>query len=207
MKFTNQNSSSQAGFTLIEILVVLAIMGGLVAMAISRVDNKNNEIKSAVRRFASISKELHSAAKLQGVTLRLAINLGDGREDGSEQSFWVERSNSQVLLANPDEEETKEAPEEHKTDKKAFEKDQRLSRKEQGLPGALRFEDVEVAGGEGPIASGMAYIYFFPQGMVQEAAIHLKASEDLRWTVNFHPLTGKTHILTSYVTLQEIQSQ
>ena len=88
-----------------------------------------------------------------------------------------------------------------------FAKDNKLIKTDGELPSQLHFEDVEIKRSETPIISGKAYINFFPQGLAEEAAIHLKANEKLRWTLAIQPLTGKSDNFTEHVSLKEISGQ
>ena len=81
--------SSQRGFTLIEIMIVLAIMAALITVGAPRL-LKNNEgnIKAVARNFIVLSKELRNKARLTNSTYRLAISM-----EADEPKYWVERAN------------------------------------------------------------------------------------------------------------------
>src|SRR5690606_20564407 len=84
--------------TMIEVMVVLGIIGAIVAMIVPRLGNQNNQIKSAVRKISVLAKESVNHSKLFGATHRLVIDLGEGYESKSPQSFWVEISTSPYVL-------------------------------------------------------------------------------------------------------------
>jgi len=193
-------------------MVVLGIVAALVALALPRLGGQNNQMRQAVRRLSSITRELQTTAKLQGAVYRLVIDLGDDSKD-SEQNFWVEKSSGRTILSpaemsgeslqdkaleERDREERENAP------PPLFSKDEKLTKSGGTLPGDLRFEDVELKRSERPIRSGKAYIHFFPQGLADEAVIHLRGGEKLKWSLVIHPLTGKTAIMTEYVPLKEL---
>lgn len=199
--------SAQLGFTLIELMIVLVILAAVVTLGVNRIDNKNNEMKSAVRKLSVLSKELKTAAKLQGATFRLAIDLGKAGIKKKEQQFWVEKSTSQVLV--PKDEETPLEPDKKDDDAPppAFARDDKILKGLKELPGFLEFTEVELARNSTKATDGLVYIYYFPHGLNDEAAIHLRAGEKLNWTLLIHPLTGKATIAPTSVQLQEVQGQ
>src|SRR5690606_429834 len=59
----------------------------------------------------------------------------------------------------------------------------------------VSFRLIEVAHDEEPIVDGRAYLYFWPGGMTQNAAIQIqKDGDDDVITITVSPLTGKTRI-------------
>ena len=164
----------------------------------------------AIRKLSSITRELQTTAKLQGAVYRLVIDLDSGIKS-NEQRYWVEKATARTVLtpdemkaseivqqdASKDSSEAKAAP--------LFVPDERMVKGKGELPGDLVFEDVEVKRSELPITTGKAYIHFFPQGLAEEAVIHLRANEKLRWTLSVHPLTGKTDVATEYISLKELK--
>jgi general secretion pathway protein H len=206
--------------TLLEIMIVLAIIAGVVVLVIPRIGNQNNQMKAAVRRMLVLSKQLQSTARLQGASYRIAIDLKERPED--EQEYWIEKSNSSVLLPEDKNillEEEERVRKEKEGDEEAaknpssegFTPDDGILAGRQKLPRGLRFDSVELAGLDRPVDSGVVYIHYFSQGLVEEAAIHLKygekSSDGLHWTIAIHPLTGRADIITENVSLKEIQQQ
>ncbi|MCB0411554.1 MAG: type II secretion system protein [Bdellovibrionales bacterium] len=204
--FRGQSLKSSRGFTMIEVMVVLGIVAAIVVMVIPRIGNQNTEIKAAVRKMGVLAKECVNHSKLFGATHRIVIDLGDGFESNSQQSYWVEISTSPYLLPADKKDlfEKKDDDDEEEKKKFPFEMAARLTKEKKSLPGKLRFRSVEVAGLERPITTGIAYIHFFPQGLSEEAIIQLGVGDKLNWSILFHPLTGKTDIITKKMTLAEI---
>ena len=88
------------GFTLLEIMIVLAIVAGIVVLAMPYIGNRNSQIKRSLRELTVMSREIHNRSKLQGVVYRLVIDMGNpllSGESEPEQSFWVEKSNGKVV--------------------------------------------------------------------------------------------------------------
>src|SRR3954468_6581576 len=74
------------GFTLIEIMVVLAIIGAVLVTIAPKLVDKNTAIKSTVRGFAGTFREIHNDARLFNSTYRLVIDMDN--EKG--HSYYIE---------------------------------------------------------------------------------------------------------------------
>lgn len=201
--------NSRRGFTLLELMIVLGITAALVALALPRIGSQNNQMRKAVRQISAISRELHTNAKLQGAIFRLVIDLGsDAKDKKVKQFYWVEKSTSKTIL-KPDEMTYVPSPEtpnsQEDSPPSAFALDTKITKEKRELPGELRFEDIEMKRSEAPFVNGIVYIHFFPQGLAEEAVIHIKGSERMKWTLAIHPLTGKTDIATEYISLKEFK--
>jgi general secretion pathway protein H len=61
-----------------------------------------------------------------------------------------------------------------------------------------------------PFTSGVAYVHYFPQGLVEQTVIQVidesNANNQRIWSLVVHPLTGKIDIVTHEVSLREINS-
>ncbi len=197
----SRNSRNDKAFTLIEILVVLAIMGFMMVLAGKGLRNPNADLRQVVREVAALTNSLHNKAKLQNLTYRLAIEMNEKEPD----KIWVESSTTKVLFAIKKEE--KRQFEEEKP-KSPFTHDKRAYRK--GIfemPKGLEIDRVEyLRTDDAAINGGVAYIHFMPEGLVEEAAIHLKSGQ-LNWTISVHPVTGRVDTFTSDISLKEIREQ
>ncbi|MGE4132446.1 MAG: prepilin-type N-terminal cleavage/methylation domain-containing protein [Bdellovibrionales bacterium] len=203
-----------AGFTLIEIMVVVAIIAGVVALSMPYLSNKNNRSKKFLREFTVLSRELHTKAKLQGAIFRLVIDLGqpDGSGRKPVQKYWVERSNGKMVLSEKDEEEALERlsesdPEKRNKDPKGYEMDTSMIKEPAELPPDMTFDKIEITRLKSPMTVGRAFIHYLPQGLTDEAAIHLVGDRGQTWTIAIHPLTGKAELMMKTVSLKEISDQ
>ena len=64
-----------SGFTLVEILIVLAIVAVVTGMALPRLGGRNYQIRSQMRRMALLSEQVRQLAKLERSTYRLVIQM------------------------------------------------------------------------------------------------------------------------------------
>ena len=186
MRFLKSSLNNPRGLTLLEIMVVLAIITGVVALVIPRIGNQNNQMKAAVRRMMVLSKQLQATARLQGAAYRIVFELPEREED--QQYYWIERSNSSILLPKDKNilSDARKKLEDEKKDKKdeetspsseGFSMDTSILKGKQTLPSGMRFKSIEVVGLDRPIETGYAFIHYHPAGLVEEAAIHLKYGE------------------------------
>ncbi len=201
------------GITLIEMMIVTAIIAGTIGLAISYINNRNTDTKSFLRKFTVLSRELHTRAKLNGVTYRLVLDLGEPG-DGTrkvEHKYWVERGNAKFVMSEKEEERARERlqeddPEKQK-DPKGFEIDTTMVKEPSELPHGLSFDRIELTRVPGAISEGRAFIHYLPQGLVDEAAIHIKGDKGQAWTIAIHPLTGRAELISKSVSLKEITDQ
>ena len=196
----------QKGFSMIEIMIVLALIGMFVVFGARRLVDNNQKMKSSVRRFAVTVKKLRNKARVQNTTYRLVFDLPQKQEE--EQSYWVESTSEKALLITEEqrEERIKELEDQVEGDEKVIDPQGFAPVGEQAntLPRGLFFDSIQIAGEEKEQKEGRIFIYFFPQGFVQESAIHLTDRNKLNWTLTIHPLTGKVDIMNKYVDLEEL---
>ncbi len=203
---------NEKGFTLIELMVVLVIMGAVIALSMPYMNNRNSQTKRFLREFTVLTRELHTRAKLNGAVYRLVIDL-EGLDPNipRAQLMWVEKANGATVM-KPNEEEValeraKETDPEKKADPKGFEVDKSILKQPRELPPGMKFDKVELARAKNPVTQGKAFIHFMPQGLVDEAAVHIKGEKTQEWTISIHPLTGKSEVISKPISLQEIKSQ
>lgn len=204
--------SKRAGFTLIELMITVAIIAGTALLAMPYLNNRSPGTKKFLREFTVLSRELHTRAKLNGTIYRLVLDMG-GDQVGLEkpkQQYWVEVGNGKSIMSEKDEEEQlerdKETDPEKKKDPKGYSVDSSII-KPREMPPELRFEKVELARVKNPLGKGKAFIHYLPQGLVDEAAIHIKGDRGQTWTVSIHPLTGKAELISKTVSLKDMQSK
>ena len=183
-------------------MIVLAIIGVMVTFGARNLVTSSSKIKSAVRIFAGKIKKLRNRARIDNVTYRLVFDMPSDKD--KPHRFWVESSSSTQakLMTSEELEQEKDALEE--ADEKGDPQGFKLEGKIENLPKGLFFESVELAGDDDDIDSGRAFIFIFPQGYVQESAIHLHNRDKLHWTLVVHPLTGKTDVITKEVRLEDL---
>ncbi len=198
---------SNRGFTLIEIMIVLLIIGGVLAVGGTRIFNPNENRRGQVRKIAIDTKSLRTNARLQNATFRMVFQMD--KDKG--HKFWVESASGHALqLSEAQEKEldslTTIQREDSYKGKSKFTKDGKLG-KEIELTTGLVFEGIEISGRSKEITSGLAYVHFFPQGLSDEALIKIGDRKNQHWTIKIHPLTGSAEILNGTLSFKELQAK
>jgi general secretion pathway protein H len=193
------------GFSLLEIAIVLSIIGAIIALAAPRLFDKKSENRKVFRDFILAGKDLKSRAKMTGLTYRLAFDLNE-----KEQSWWVEKSSKTVMLDKAKIEETmQEQRNQSEEDGEAkpppdFQQDASIFKKKQTLPDGYKFKQIESGTVDVVYTEGMGYIHFFPQGLIETAAIQIEDPKKNVWTLIYNPLTGHTDIIPEAKLLKDL---
>lgn len=198
----------QNGFTLIEIMIVIAIIAAVIGIGAPRLFSTGSAMRATVRELAILPKEIRSFARLYGNTERLVIQMDE--DEG--HKYWVEASSGSALLLSEDQEKdlsrlSSAQREEEIGSIPHFEVEKKLTAKPKSLSRGLFFQSVELANRQAPITGGVAYIHFFPKGLGDEAAIHLTDRKNLNWTISIHPLTGKATVREGFIALKDLRTQ
>jgi general secretion pathway protein H len=206
------------GFTLLELVIVVALAAFIATIGINRIGGQKAKIQASVRKLGTLIKDIKYKSKLEGATFRLAIEISakdaplDLEDKDRKSRYWVEKAPGSVLLGQDAEKEAekkaaqgdkKDAP----PDPNAFQPDPRLLKRPEDLPSGLFFTEVEFAKTDKPVTSGIAYIYFLPEGYVDEVAIHFKNIDNLQWTLMTRPLTGKVDAFQENKKLSDLGKQ
>lgn len=191
---------SQRGFTLIEVMIVLAIIAGVVVLGAPRLFKQNTNIKSVVRNLSVLTKETRNRARLSNTTYRIAFSI---KLDESE--YWVEKSSGPKPI---DLEALKNPPREEDKDENAppppFTPDTSLMKKPKALPSGINLVSVESINISEPIKEGLAYIHFSPEGFVEASAVQISNAQNQIWTLVINPITGQADIVEKAVGLKDL---
>ena len=185
------------GFTLVEMMVVMIILGLVASTVLSRTAWKKNETKEFHQEFKNLSQEIFLKARLKNTVYRMVFKiLDESREEGPAVLVYAEsRVGSQ------------------------FEKDSDKLLKELKFPKTIKYEDFlsnleenkedpkaeEVGEGEKKEEKSFfyRYVYFFPQGYVSPSAVLVEQKNEA-WTFTFESLTGKAKVIKGHVDLEKI---
>ena len=205
MPISRARINKQKGFTLIELLLSLAIIGFIVAVGVPKLGKSlGSQVRATTRRMVILNREIHYSARLKGRTYRLVIQFPNPEKKTGSRLF-VESGSSHELMADPS--ATPEATPSSSSDEKApappFTPDQDILKKPIELPRGVVWENVELENSPKPVTEGVAYIYFFSQGLIEKAIIHITDGKKLHWSLVINPLTGDTAVIEDYIKLKD----
>lgn len=204
----------QKGFTLLEVLIVLVIVAFLFGTAATRLNKTFRSESRAVQwRMASVAKYLYNTAASENKTARLTL-------DFESNSYWAEETSERFLIGMEKEGqqvnrsvgqqvgEAEDSGEPKDGEKKeavvaplepAFgTMDSSLLEVKQ-FPSNVLLKDVYTSRSVEPVASGRAYIYFFPNGYMEEAIINFKdASDEKHLSIKFNSFNGEADVSNEY---------
>ena len=161
-------SRSSAGFTLIEIAVVLVLMALMAMLALPSVRGLHiSRLKHETRRLAGRANFLYQQASATKVVLRLTFNL-------DAQTYSVSRLDPH-------------------SPKPMFVPDLENGAAPIKLPDNVHLRDVTVEG-KGTFTRGTVSCDFYPEGYVDATVVHLLDPAGTIFTLTFQPLTGRVSI-------------
>lgn len=199
---TSSSRRSSAGFTLFEILIVLGVIAGTMALLIPQIRKTDNGIKKIARHIYVLTKDVRNQARLKNRTFRLVFNM-----EGNTHSYWVE-SAAGLVIPKTQEDIEKEAnlPEDQRPASQ-FQKEEKYTKKQFELPRNLFFGHIETGSRKEPVTTGLGYLYFSPQGLVEPAVIQLTNRQAITWSLVVNSLTGQSDIVDKAIALRDVRDQ
>jgi general secretion pathway protein H len=213
---------SQRGFTLIEVMVVMAIVGGLAAtIVVGAAGLRRSEMKRTAARLAGAMRFCFDRALTTGRTYRLVLDL-------DAQKYWVEVTDDRYLLP-VDKQRALEEEDEEKRKREGEAEPPKPSVGSSdlaalGAPGDLsarlpraRFSEYKNAalgtaslgrahilgvwtgGAAERQTEGKAMLYYFPQGFAERAIVHVGTADAVEFSLVQHPLTGHVAVDASEI--------
>jgi prepilin-type N-terminal cleavage/methylation domain-containing protein len=164
-----QSDSKTAGFTLIELMVVMLLISIILAVAIPRFEGAflQDPTKKISRWMINTVRTLRSTALQRQKLQTLVVDLNDNR-------MWI-------IQEDMDEDARAAASE------KSFR-----------MPSAVRIVDVVFPERE-QISSGNAEIHFYPSGFSDAAVIHLETGNTERFSFLVEPLLPKVKFFEEWI--------
>lgn len=218
----------EGGFTLFELLVVIAIIALMTGIIVSKFDDWFDvNIKRTTKKLGGTVRYLHDKASTENLYIRLILDFEKNSywvEATTEQFLLMTKDVAEEVAKEAEEEPAEEEAEkgeaaatEGEETGEAEEKSEAVEKyrtpefgavdefllKPVVLPDGVFIKDVYTSHDQGPVSSGQAFIYFFPNGFIEPAVINLRNEEDtLNYSIKINPLTGTTYLSDQYKTLE-----
>jgi general secretion pathway protein H len=215
---------SERGLTLIEILIVMALMAVVTGVAVAgSAALPSSRLRRSATMIASAVKVAYTRATATSKSLRLVLDL-------DQQKIWLEEGETPMLVKSKDPSATGGADPITQAEQAALAEGAKMvkgppiQRPRFHIIKAYGFGDVEGGQGGKPLqhgitfrsvqtphddtarTSGRAYVYFWPGGRAERAAIQLRIGESEadseQVTVLIAPLTGKATVKSGPVDLE-----
>jgi len=157
----------RAGFTLLEMMIVIVIMGTIMGIAIPQMNNLFEvHLKSAIRKLSGAVLFCFNESVIKQTPIRLNFDL-----DTSEYwlSYLVTSGSTGEFVALPTE---------------MFNREQ--------LPAGVFFKDVLTQHDIAKETEGEVFITFYPTGFAERGIIHVATHDERVYTLVTKPMTGKT---------------
>ncbi len=181
-------------------MIVLAILGGLVAIGLPKIQGQKNKIKSVVRQMATLSREVRNHARLKRMTYRIAFHL-----DEKKPTYWLEAAPGNVVIPSEATYEKMQHMDEKERPANPFQKVDKPLKGEKELPSGIRFKSIETPSHREPVTDGIAYIYYTPEGLVEKAVIQINNDSGVTWSLILNPLTGQADIVDKPIFLKDLK--
>lgn len=186
---------------MLEILVVLGILSAVLVLAVPRIGQNKNNLKKIMREMTVLGKEIRHHARLKNRTYRLVMEMP---EKGA-HTYYVESADGPVFSRSQKVLDAEKNLDENNKPKDPFQKDTAIIKKDRELPSTLFFGKVETAERDEVVTEGVAYVYFMPSGLVEQALIQVTDKKDVTWTIIFNPLTGQSDIIEKGVDMRDLR--
>lgn len=200
MRFKKKNCffllNKSKAFSLLEVLIVLAILASIAALAIPQLSSQNYSRKGFFRKLIALDKQLRSLAQLQNRTYRINFQI---QPLPKKTLFWVDyRSGRETITIS----EKKPSKAQNSLNSE-WEMAKKIFKKKQKLPHLLKILNVELEGFKKALSSGLISIYFFPEGVTQKAVIHFSENKKQEWSFIIHTFISKNNLLFKNISFKE----
>lgn len=196
------NTHKNSGFTLVELLIVVALIALIGTMAVPGISNTFKiSLQTATREIASTIKETYNASMMTKRVYRIVYDL-------KEQAYWVEFGPASLALDTEESLKHEERMNRFKKEKKeegpSFQMATNITRSKKSLPRGVTFKDIKTEQAKELATEGTVYTHFFPHGMIEQTVVHLQDNSQHQSTLWVQPLVGRTRVIDRYVPYEEV---
>lgn len=194
-----KTSNNLLGFTLLEVLLVLAILGGIIGFGLPRMRSPQTNVRAVARQLSALAREVRNEARMKRMTYRIVFRMSENKDE-----YWIENAAGNYIIPSQTTIEKTQSLDEKDRPGSPFHKVDKYSKKVKELPGTLHFGSIETTSTLRPITSGVAYIYFTPEGLTEQSVVQITDRKKITWSLIFNPITGHADIVEKAISLKEI---
>lgn len=195
------SNSSQKGFTLIEVMIVLSILGALVAVGLPRIRGQQNNFKTITRQLSTLTREVRNQARVKRMTYRLAFRMGEKEQN----AYWVENAPANYVIPSEATLERLRDVDEDKRPPSPFQKVTKFFKEDKELPGGFFIGSIETPSMKEPQKEGIAYVYFTAEGLVEKAIIQITNRKEVTWSLVINPITGHADLVEKSIAMKDLR--
>lgn len=181
------SNSSNSGFTLIELSIILILLGVMLLFAVPKLGNREDiSLRSTARELAGTIQSLFDESVLKKTSYQLVFEITENRY--------------LIIEKNPDKESIKPDETENvidTSDKSETSEVIDVTNRYKKLPEKIFIKDITTAT-VNKATDGRVTIEFYPDGFMDKGVIHISNSKK-DYTLTTTPLTGKVKVLEGYV--------
>jgi type II secretory pathway pseudopilin PulG len=185
------------GITLIEILIVLAIMAGMMGMSLAVVGSMTNaQLRAEAMRMSGALRMVYGRAAINGLRYELQINLDENSYSVAcgDGNLFVDPGTSDTAPKDEDEDEDPEAdPFNLGTSRATLEDCSEPLLDGYTLKRGVQIVRVLTSHHRDPVESGVATVAYFPNGFVERTLIWLE-QDDAVLTLAIDPMSGRVRV-------------
>jgi len=196
LPFSPGRGRGQAGFTLIELSLVILIIGVMLAITVPRIGNRAYaQLGSETRKLALAFRYLRHAAILTGRSYRLVYDI-------DQQKYWPEVGQ---VATPPSAADDGVAADDFSSSGGDVVPEERFTIDREGplevrkLPEPIGFSDVNLPLVAGKVFEGVVWTTFYPDGYVDLSIVHLDNGQDVYTLYLLNSITGKVFIEPGYL--------
>ncbi len=205
-----QNNESARGMTLIEILIVLAIIAMMVSLVVSSIGTGSSQVKKFTGQFARAIRYcfVQSALNHQYYRISLESESGKIQIENSLSPFYMIKEDDkfeEILRDNKDRFSINDSGSSTSAGKGEFAlADDDLIDEFTDIPQGIKIAGYQTELQEEVQNGGNIALYFFPRGQTQATLLQICDEDDENClTLTVHPYTGNVEILDGLVPYEE----
>ncbi|MCO5141528.1 MAG: prepilin-type N-terminal cleavage/methylation domain-containing protein [Oligoflexia bacterium] len=186
----SQAPISKSGFTLIETLIVIALIAILSAFAIPSLTNVfRASAESFTKRTSLLLREARDRALLTNKIIRFRVDLDN-------QTYWLEEAPAPYKMKKTDRAKLSKREQEDfdKKEEQTWRVVKELVKEKSPIPKGIAIKEITIPRLKEAQTEGVVDVYFFNNGSADPAIIRFEDEEKISYSLKLHPVTGQSSV-------------